>query len=105
MLKYGMGLANFLENIAVIETTIEFSEGDKKKTQTPFEYTKGFLSSFKKQIEFGEFAGNDKDIGDKNKREAVIRDYQEKNTKNGVEITYKDAVLAVSKKNPELFRD
>ena len=105
MTKYGMGMTNFLESISGIETTYEFSEGDKKKTQTPFEYARSFLSSFKKQIEFGEFAGNDKDIGDKNKREAVIRDYQEKNTKNGVEITYKDAVLAVSKKDPELFRD
>ncbi len=105
MMKYGIGMETCLESISGIETTYEFSEGDKKKTQTPFEYMKGFLSSFKKQIEFGEFAGNDKDIGDKNKREAVISDYQEKNTKNGVEITYKDAVLAVSKKNPELFRD
>mgnify|MGYP001568301260 FL=1 len=105
MMKYGMGMTNFLEAISGIETTIEFSEGTEKKKQTPVEYAKSFLSAFKKQIEFGEFAGNEKDIPRGNdKRDAAIRDYQEKNKKDGVEITYKEAVLAVSKAQPELFK-
>ncbi len=105
MVKHGMGMTNFLEAISGISTTYEFSEGTEKKKQTPFEYAKSFLGSFKKQIEFGEFAGNEKDFGDKDKRDAAIKNYQEKNTKGDVEITYKDAVLAVSKAHPELFRD
>ena len=105
MSKYGMGMANFLESISGIETTYEFCEPKEGKKLTPVEHIKGFMSSFKKQIEFGEFAGADKDIPRGNdKREAAIRDYQEKNKKDGAEITYKEAVLVVSKAQPELFK-
>ena len=105
MMKYGMGMTNFLEAISGIETAYEFCEPQEGKKLTPAEHMKGFLACFKKQIEFGEFAGNDKDIPRGNdKRDAAIRNYQEKNKKDGVEITYKDAVLAVSKEQPELFK-
>ena len=105
MMKYGMGMTNFLESISGVETAIEFSEGAEKKKQTPVEYAKAFLGSFKKQIEFGEFANAGNDIPkDEDKREAAIKNYQEKNKKDGVEITYKEAVLAVSKAQPELFK-
>ncbi len=103
MMKFGMGMQNFMEKIATIQETIEFSEGNEKKTQTPFEYMKGFLGSFKKQIEFGEFAPNEKDFGggDKQeKRDALISSFMEKNK----DVTYKVAVLELSKKHPELFK-
>ena len=103
MMKYGMGMTNFLEAISGVETAIEFSEGTEKKKQTPFEYAQSFLGSFKKQIEFGEFAGNAKDFaakGDEAKREQLITNYMEKNDK----ATYKDSVLVISKKHPELFK-
>mgnify|MGYP001588256224 CR=1 FL=1 len=105
MMKYGMGMTNFLEAISGIETAYEFCEPKEGKKLTPAEHIKAFMACFKKQIEFGEFAGNDKDIPRGNdKRDAAIRDYQEKNKKDGVEITYRDAVLAVSKEQPELFK-
>ena len=105
MMKYGMGMENFLESISGIETNYEFCEPKEGKKLTPAEHMKGFLACFKKQIEFGEFAGAGKDIPKGNdKRDAAIKDYQEKNRKDGEEITYKEAVLAVSKQNPELFQ-
>ena len=105
IMKYGMGMTNFLESISGIETAYEFCEPKEGKKLTPAEHIKAFMACFKKQIEFGEFAGNDKDIPRGNdKRDAAIRDYQEKNKKDGVEITYRDAVLAVSKEQPELFK-
>lgn len=103
MMKHGMGMVSFLEAVSGVKTPVEFSDGDTKKTQTPFEFMTSFLGSFKKQIEFGEVAGGGKDFGslaDEEKREWQIAEYMEKNDRAG----YKEAVLAVSKKHPELFR-
>src|SRR3990167_9736587 len=47
MMKHGMGMENFLEAISGVVTTYEYSEGDKKGKQTPVEYAKAFLGSFK----------------------------------------------------------
>ena len=104
MMKVGMGMTNFLESIAAIETTIEFGEADSKKKQTPLEFMQSFLRGLPKAIEFREFAADDKDPGaggDAEKRERLISNYMEKNPK----ATYRDAVLSVSKEKPELFRD
>ena len=69
------------------------------KKLTPAEHMKGFLACFKKQIEFGEFAGAGKDIPKGNdKRDAAIKDYQEKNRKDGEEITYKEPYLPFQNK-------
>jgi phage virion morphogenesis protein len=104
MMKVGMGMTNFLESIAAIETTIEFGEGDEKKKQAPIEFMQAFLRGLPKAIEFKEVATGDKDAGaggDAAKREKLISDFTEKNPK----ASYKDAVLHVSKEHPELFRD
>ena len=53
MMRHGMGLQNFLEQVSGIETVLEFGEGDKKKSQTPVEFMKSFLSNLPKAIEFG----------------------------------------------------
>lgn len=102
IVKQGMGLECFLEKIANIHESVEFSENGEKKTQTLLDYAKSFLSGLKKQIEFEEIASNDKDIPQGwDKRETAIRNYQEKHK----DATYRDAVLAVSKEFPELFRN
>jgi hypothetical protein len=103
MMTVGMGMTNFLESVAAIETPIEFAEGDGKVKQTPFEFMHAFLRGLPKSIEFGEVATADKDPGaggDVEKREKLIGSYMEKNPN----ASYKDAVLSVSKESPELFR-
>lgn len=62
VMKCGMGMQTFLEQIAAVETTIEFGEGNEKKKQTPLEFMKGLLSGLRKQIDFGEVAAADKDL-------------------------------------------
>lgn len=71
MMKHGIGVAGFLESIADIKTPVEFSDGNTKKTQTPFEFMTSFLSAFKKQIEFSEIAGNEKDVKGGNAGEKI----------------------------------
>jgi hypothetical protein len=103
MMTVGMGMTNFLESVAEIETPIEFAEGNRKVKQTPFEFMHAFLRELPKSIEFGEVATSEKDPGaggDAEKRERLIGTYMERNPK----ATYKDAVLVVSRENPELFR-
>jgi hypothetical protein len=75
----------------------EFSEGGKKSSLEAF---KDFLSRLPKQIEFTEIAtkGKAKAEDDKDK---LISEYMDKHDK----ASYKEAVLAVSKKHPELFRE
>ena len=103
-MKVGMGMANFLEQIGGIETTIEFGEGTEKKKQTPLEFMQGFLRGLPKSIEFGEVATDGKDPGakgDAERRESAVTSYMEKNPL----ASYKDAVLSVSKEHPDLFRE
>lgn len=61
VMKFGMGMQNFLEQIAGIETTVEFGEGTEKKKQTPLEFMQGLLSGLGKQVEFREIATKDKE--------------------------------------------
>ena len=103
MMTAGMGMTNFLESIAAIETPIEFAEGEEKGEQTPLEFMQTFLSGLPKSIEFGEVATADRDPGaggDAEKRERLVSTYMERNPK----ASYRDAVLSVSREKPELFR-
>jgi hypothetical protein len=77
----------------------EFSEGGKKSSLEAF---KEFLTKLPKQIEFSEFAskGKARPLATEDKREELISEYMEKH-----KADYKEAVLAVSKKHPELFRE
>ena len=98
-----MGITEFMSQVASIETPIEFGEEGKKEKQTPLEFMQAFLSHLPKAIEFGEVAGRGKDAGaggDVEKREKLISEYCEKNK----DASYKEAVLSVSKDNPELFK-
>lgn len=102
--KLGMGITEFMQQIASIETIVEFSEGDAKKNQTPLEFMQSFLGSLPKSIEFGEVAGNDKDAGkggNAEKRDRLISEFMEKNK----DRTYKDAFKAVASEHPELFQE
>jgi len=101
MEKFGMGLRNFLEQISSIETPVEFSEGDEKKTQTPLEFMQAFLSSLPKAIEFGEVAGDDRDIGTGNAAEKMARLVNQKLSDNN-KLSYAQAFAEVQSENPEL---
>jgi len=104
MMTAGMGMTNFLESIAAIETPIEFAEGEEMAGETPLEFMQRFLSGLPKSIEFGEAATADKDPGtggDAEKRQRLVNTYMERNPK----ASYKDAVLSVSKENPGLFSE
>jgi hypothetical protein len=103
MMKAGMGMTAFLESVAAMETPIDYGEGDGKARQTPLEFMEDFLKGLPRAIEFREIATDDKDvgIGAGQKRERLVTDYMEKNPK----ASYRDAVLAVSGENPELFKD
>jgi hypothetical protein len=102
MMKHGMGLVNFLEQIASIETTIEFGEGDGKKKQSPIEFMQFFLAGLPKAIEFKEVAGEDKDTAPKGqaaqKLDALTRERMKANDK----LTYSAAFTEVQTKTPEL---
>lgn len=102
MMKHGMGLVNFLEQISSIETTIEFGEGNAAKKQTPVEFMQSFLACLPKAIEFTEMAGDDKDTGTRGqaaeKLEALTREKMKANGK----LTYSAAFAEVQTENPEL---
>lgn len=101
MEKLGMGITNFMEAIASIETTIEFSEGDKKVKQTPLEFMQLFLSSLPKQIEFGEVAGRNKDAGSGSAGEK-LEALTQKKLKEHKNLQYSGAFAAAQAENPEL---
>lgn len=101
MFKLGMGLQNFLEKVSEIHAVVDFGEGAEKKSQTPLDFMQSFLKSLPKAIEFGEVAGNDKDAGkygNADKRKKLVSDFME----NNKGASYKEAVVAVLKKHPEL---
>lgn len=75
----------------------EFSEGGKKASLEAF---KDFLKTMPKVIEFKEIAtkGKARPSEIEDKREELISEYMEKH-----KVEYKEAVLGVSKKHPEMF--
>ena len=104
MMKTGMGMTSFLEAIGGMETAIEFGEGDGKAKQTPLEFMEALLKGLPKTVEFNEIASAGKDPGaggDAEKRERLVEAYMEKHPK----ATVREAVLTVSKENPELFEE
>jgi hypothetical protein len=103
MEKLGMGITEFMSQIATNETTIEFGEGDKKAKQTPLEFMQSFLSALPKMIEFGEVAGRGTDPGAggaAEKREKLISNFME----NNKDANYTTAVKMVAKEHPDLFK-
>lgn len=105
MMKYGMGMTNFLESISGIEMTYEFSEGSEKKTQTPVEYIKGLLGCFKKQIEFGEFAGNEKDFKAGGTAAEKLSLLTKKKMEDKKSLNYSQAFSEVQSENRELANE
>lgn len=92
------GLPEILFSMAEIDNQIEF--GEKKEKFTVFDRMKALLESATPLISFTETATRDKGTGGANKREGVIAKFMEDN-----KVGYKEAVLAVSKENPELFKE
>ena len=93
------GVPEMLAAFAEKEEAIEF--GEAKQKATLYDRFKAlFETELPKLVEFGEIATRDRDIGDDGNREKLIAGFMEKNK----EKTYKEAVLAVSKEHPDLFR-
>lgn len=100
MMKVGMGLQSFMEQISEIETPIEFGEGDEKKSQTPIEFMQSFLSALPKSIEFGEVAVRDKDVS--GNASEKITSLTKKKMEENKKITYSQAFTEVQRENPDL---
>ncbi len=104
MEKLGMGITAFMQALAGIETVYEFAEAGedgKKATERPLEFMQAFLARLPRAIEFKEVARDEEDPGggDENeKRERAIRAHMKEH-----KMGYKEAMLAVSKKHPEMF--
>ena len=95
------GLKTFMEGLEA-QNAIAFSEGKEKQTQAA--WFKEFLSGLPKLVNFEEIAKRETDTGDgtdQEKRDQLITAFMEKN--QGAD--YKDAVLAVSEKHPDLFKN
>jgi hypothetical protein len=103
--KLGMGIIEFMSQIASIETLIEFGEEGKKEKQTPLEFMQAFLARLPKAIEFKEIAGNEKDAGSKGcageKIEALVKEKMKANKG----IAYGAAFAEVQIENPELAQE
>ncbi len=101
--KLGMGVTSFMEQIASIETPIEFGEGDGKGKQTPLEFMQAFLGGLPKAIEFGEVAGSGNETAPAGstageKLDALARKKMEGNK----DLTYSRAFSEVQSENREL---
>lgn len=103
MEKLGMGITAFMEQIASIETPIEFGEGDGKGKQTPLEFMQMLLPKLPPQIDFKEVAGTGKDIGgtggSAGEKLAVLIAAKINANKD---LTYGAAFAEVQTENPEL---
>jgi len=100
--KLGMGVTEFMSQIATIETTIEFGEGTDKKKQTPLEFMQSFLSALPKMIEFGEVAGRQKDAGASGNAGEKLSALTKKKLEDKKDYTYTKAFSEVQTENPEL---
>ncbi len=101
MMKCGIGMENYLDKMASITAPIEFSDGNTKKIQTPFEFMKEFLLGLGRQIEFGEVAGNKKDVGGGGAGEKLSA-LTKKKMGEDKSLTYSAAFAEVQKDNREL---
>ncbi len=105
MMKVGMGMTNFLEQIGAIEATIEFNEGEKKLAQTPLEFMQAFLRGLPKAIEFGEVATDDKDTGPKGQAAEKLDRLTKAKMGSDKALSYGAAFTEVQSENPDLARD
>jgi hypothetical protein len=96
MMKMGMGIGGFMEAVSSIETAWDFKEAEGK--ETPLGFFKSFLSSLPIAVEFCEKAGGGFQ-GEAGGVERLVSSYMEENR-----LSYRDAVIALSKEHPELFK-
>ncbi len=104
MERRGMGITNFLQALAAIETIYEFVEwGDenRREKQTLFEYMREFLAGLPASIIMQEILT--KEVTGEgyydDKRDCLIAKYQEQHKG----IDYETAALAVAREHPDLF--
>lgn len=93
------GLKEFMEGLEA-GAAVEFSD---EKSATPYEWFKEFMEGLPKVVEFKEIATKKKAPPEGNTEEQkaqLVQNYMEKNPKT----SYRDALLTVSKDNPDIFR-
>jgi hypothetical protein len=97
------GLLSFMETLSDVEEVqfTEAVEGEEVVKQTPYAFFCEFLKNLPKAIELGEVAdfASDKGQGKNTDAEKAINEYCKEH-----KCSYKEAALAVSKKQPELFK-
>lgn len=98
MAKTGMGLVTFMEQIANM-APLEFGEADKKATQAPVDFLKGFLAAMPKLVNFSKAGADGIELEGEALRDKVIQEYLEEH-KCGYEV----AVTELIKTKPELFQ-
>jgi len=86
-----MEFFDILENVE----DFDFSEGEKTEKKSPYKKFREFVSNFPKQIEFSEYAREGKNSGESD-MELLHKRAKELSEKE--KISYKDAVLRLSKK-------
>ncbi len=89
-----MGMVAFMQKLDA--EPIEFAEGKK---QTPLEFVKGFLSGLPQFVNFKEISDGEELPEGEEKREALVKNFMESN-----KVTYRQALIEVSKKHPQLFK-
>ena len=96
-----MGLIEFMEGLSD-EKTIEFTENDEKKKKSAYEFFKNFLEDLPKFVEFKEIV-KDGETKQLSKEEMIHKEALKFAEEQ--KISYKEAVFAVEKEKPELFKD
>ncbi len=99
-----MGLAQFMEALPS-ETPIEFGEEGVKISKTPYEFFKAFLAEIPKTVNFGEFAGRDKNVGGQGNAGARLNDLTAAKMKENSKLGYVMAFAEVQREHPDLVRE
>jgi len=91
------GLPRFIEVVSGIEDSYEFAE--EGGSEKPAEFMRRFLEGLPSAVPMGVHSAFAEEAPER-RRQKLMEDYIEKNEG----ATYRDAFIALSKENPELFR-
>ena len=98
MEKMGMGITNFMQAVAGMETMYEFAE-DSSKKQTPLEFMQEFLSKLPPAISFAPESKDEEDDGGGDAEDAdKVDEMAKQHMKDNPGTKYREAVIAVRKK-------
>ena len=99
-----MGLAQFMETLPS-DAAIEFGEEGAKVSKTLYEFFRSFLAEIPKTVNFGEFAGRDKNVGGMGSAGSQLNDLTVKKMKDDPKLAYTIAFAEVQRENPDLIKE